>query len=80
VEQRKPRRHNTAALDKIVLLENISGISFSFLQTASMNGEPGWVPEWQDKTDLPEAVQIRIERQLKSGNIIQASAIAYTGR
>lgn len=82
VEQRRPRRNNTSSNspNKIILLENVNRLSFSFLQTGSTDSEPNWVPKWQDRPDLPEAVRIEIEKWLKPGNKIQASAIAYIGR
>jgi prepilin-type N-terminal cleavage/methylation domain-containing protein len=88
VELRRPRRLNVrnAAPNKIVLLENITSLSFSFLQAASTDaasngdGKPTWLTDWPAKPDLPEAIRIVIEKQRGQKDKIRASAIAYIAR
>jgi prepilin-type N-terminal cleavage/methylation domain-containing protein len=88
VEVRRPRRLNVrdAAPNKITLLENITNLSFSFLQTASTDAaptgddKPTWLANPPTGPDLPAAIRIVIEKQRNGEDKIQASAIAYTAR
>jgi prepilin-type N-terminal cleavage/methylation domain-containing protein len=88
VEVRRPRRLNVrdAAPNKITLLENITNLSFSFLQTASTDaaptgdGKPTWLANPPTGPDLPAAIRIVIEKQRQGEDKIQASAIAYIAR
>jgi prepilin-type N-terminal cleavage/methylation domain-containing protein len=88
VEKRRPRRNNTknTEIKKTVLLDNTDSLSFSFLQTASTNVilqknvKPNWLMSWQNEPSLPIVIKIKIEKKPKSGNKIQATAIAYMAR
>jgi prepilin-type N-terminal cleavage/methylation domain-containing protein len=83
IETRKARRLNvdSALPAKTVLLENVRALSFQFFQNTSSNSsEQVWKKTWQDTAGLPALVEIRIEKQQKSGAILQAIAMAYIMR
>jgi prepilin-type N-terminal cleavage/methylation domain-containing protein len=83
VEKQKPRRAKAADNEgfKIVLLENIESLSFTFLDADQpKTGAINWRTEWQNMPKLPLAIRVSITKEDESGRVVQALATARTNR
>lgn len=63
------------------LLAPVERLTFSFLEKAENSASaPVWRSDWQFAGRLPEAVRITLLAKNKSGNLAEASAIAFLSR